>query len=52
MLIMEREIGVAVRKVFPNGKSLVISLPKEWLESDHYKLIKLNGGKILLEPVR
>ena len=52
MRIMEREVGFAVRKVFSNGTALVISLPKDWIESEHYKLRKLEEGKILLEPVR
>jgi len=52
MLIMEREVGIAVRKVFKQGSSYVITLPKEWLVSMHYKLVKLEEDKILLEPVR
>jgi len=46
---MVEEVGYDVRRVYKNGNSFVITLPKSWVSARFYKIIR-DGKRIILEP--
>ena len=49
-LYMEQVTGVVYREVNKNGNSLAVNIPREWIESEWYKVRK-EGNRIILEPI-